>query len=169
MNAWRVGAQDELIADAVTMSDGLLVLSCAMQRTEVPWSELQKLSKIDTKAWGEMQIADDGSYVHWPTPDVHVDLGSLRRLIDPTAREAARVERVKEQEGFGAAVAALRKAAGLTQAAVDGVTARQIRRIEAGEVFPRVSTLAKLAAAHGQSTNDYLDALAREQARLRAA
>ena len=60
-------------------------------------------------------------------------------------------------------MATLRKAAGLTQAALADVTARQIRRIEAGEVFPRVSTLAKLAEAHGQSTAGYLDALAREQ------
>ena len=163
VNAWRIGAQDDLIADAVAMRDVLLVVSCAMKRLEVPWRKLQRVSKANIKTWGQLRVAEDGSYVHWPEPDIHLDLGALRRLVDPAAREAARVERVKSQEGFGAAVAALRKAAGLTQSAIEGVSARQVRRIEAGQVFPRVSTLAKLAAAHGQATNDYLDALAREQ------
>lgn len=165
LNAWRAGAQEELIADAVAMRDGLLVLSCAMRRFEIPWSELQTLSRHDTSTWGDLQVADDGSYVHWQSPDIHVDLGSLRELVDPRMREAARAEMLAGQAGFGSAVASLRRASGLAQTAIDGVSARQIRRIEAGEVFPRVSTLAKLAAAHGQSTHDYLDALAREQAK----
>ena len=163
LNAWRIGAQDDLIADAVRMKEGLVVLSCAMKRIEVPWSALQAVSRVPADEWGEFQVAEDGSYVHWPEPDVHLDLGGLLRLVDPAAREAAKVEQVRSQEGFGAAVAALRNAAGLTQSAIEGVTARQIRRIESGEVFPRVSTLAKLAKAHGQSTAEYLDALAKIQ------
>lgn len=164
LNAWRIGAQDDLIADAVRMKDGLLVLSCAMKRIEVPWSALQTVSNVPTDEWGELQVAEDGSYVHWPEPDVHMDLGGLQRMVDPAAREAARVERVRSQQGFGAAVAELRKAAGLTQSAITGVTGRQVRRMESGEVFPRVSTLKKLAEAHGQSTAEYLDALAKVQA-----
>ena len=163
LNAWKIGAQDELIADALRITDGLLVLSCAMKRIEVPWSALQAVSKMPTDEWGEFQVAEDGSYVHWPKPDVHMDLDGLRRLIDPTASEAAKVERVRSQQGFGAAVAALRKAAKLTQSEIEGVTARQVRRIESGDVFPRVSTLTKLAEAHGQSTVEYLDALAKVQ------
>lgn len=164
LNAWQIGAQDELVADAVALHDGLLVLSCAMRRIEVPWSELQKLSRVDTKDWGELVVSDDGSYVHWPGPDIHVDFGAMLAMVDPEARAAANIERVRRQEGFGAAVMALRRAAGLTQERVDGVTARQIRRIESGEVFPRLSTLEKLARAHGMSTDGYIDALAREQA-----
>jgi len=163
LSAWRIGAQDDLIADAVTMNDGLMVLSCAMERIEVPWAALQTVSKVPTDEWGEFRVAEDGSYIHWPEPDVHMDLGGLERLVDPAAQEAAKVARVRSQQGFGAAVATLRKAAGLTQAAIEGVTARQIRRIESGEVFPRVSTLAKLAKAQGQSTAEYLDALAKTQ------
>jgi hypothetical protein len=163
LNAWRIGAQDELIADAVALQGGLLVLSCAMKRIEVPWSELQEVSRADVKSWGALQVAEDGSYLHWPGPDIHLDFRALQRMVDPAAREAASVERLKSLQGFGAAVAALRRAAGLTQSAIEGVTARQVRRIESGEVFPRVSTLAKLAAAHGQSTGSYLERLAREQ------
>ncbi len=164
LNAWRIGAQHDLIGDALRIPQGLLVLSCAMKRIEVPWSALQTVSEVPTGEWGSFQVADDGSYIHWPESDVHLDLGGLQRLVDPAAREAAKVDRVRSQRGFGAAVTALRNAAGLAQSAIEGVTARQVRRIESGEVFPRVSTLAKLAAAHGQSTAEYLDALAKEQA-----
>ncbi len=168
LNAWRIGAKDELIADAVAMRDGLLVLNCAMRRIEVPWAALQHLSRVATEDWGELVVADDGSYLHWPGPDVHVDFASLLAMVDPAARTAADLDRIRNQEGFGAAVEALRRAAGLTQERIDGVTSRQVRRIESGEVFPRLSTLEKLARAHGKSTDAYLDALATEQARLQA-
>ena len=163
LNAWRLGVQDDLIADAVRMNDGLLVLSCDMKRIEVPWSALQTVSKVPTDEWGTFRVAEDGSYIHWPEPDVHLDLGGLQRLVDPAARESAKVDSVRSQQGLGAAVARLRKAANLTQSDIAGLTARQVRRIESGEVFPRVSTLVKLAAAHGQSTAAYLDALAMAQ------
>jgi len=48
------------------------------------------------------------------------------------------------------------------QSAVEGLTARQIRRAEKGEVRPRVATYALLAAAHNQSLSAYLDAVAAE-------
>lgn len=166
LNAWRMGAQDELIADAVALADRLLVLSCAMDRVEVPWAELRKISAVEPTDWGPFEIASDGSYLYWPRPDLHLDLSALRQIVDADARAAARLERARSQEGFGSAVSTLRKAAELNQSDIEGVTARQVRRIEAGEVFPRVTTLAKLAAAHGLSTNEYLDGLAHEQRRL---
>ena len=162
LSAWSVGAQEELIADALALDDRLLVVSCALQRVEVPWTALAKQSRLAPANWGPFQVADDGSYLHWPKPDIHLDLPALRQTVDPRARDEARAERLRSQQDFGDAVAARRKGAGLRQTDIEGVTARQIRRIESGEVFPRLTTLSKLAAAHGLSTAQYLDALARE-------
>lgn len=166
LNAWRIGAQNDLIADAVALADRLLVISCAMERLEVPWDELVTVSKVSPKHWGPFEVASDGSYLHWPMPDIHLDLDALRQAVDPGAREAAHCERVRCQEGFGTAVASVRRQANLRQSDIDGVTPRQVGRIEAGDVFPRIATLAKLAVAHKLTTNEYLDALAHEQRRL---
>jgi transcriptional regulator with XRE-family HTH domain len=80
---------------------------------------------------------------------------------DPKAREEARVERIRHDGRFGRAAARVREKARLRQEDVPGVSARQVRRIEAG-AFPRVATLAKLAAAHGLDSRAYLDRIALE-------
>lgn len=61
--------------------------------------------------------------------------------------------------GFGEAVAALRKQCGLKQAEIQGLSERQVRRIEKGE-RTKVDTLAILAKSHGLSLKAYLDKIA---------
>ncbi len=163
LNAWRIGAQTELIADAVALPESLLALSCAMERLEVPWSEIPPLADLECDQRGAFEISSDGSYIHWPESDVHLDLEALRVVVDPEAKERARLDRLRHAQRFGEAVVALRKAKGLRQQDIEGVTDRQMRRIEAGEVFPRLATLDKLAAAHAMTRAAYLDELALRQ------
>jgi hypothetical protein len=136
-----------------------------MERLEVPWGDIGALQGVGSAERNRFVVSSDGSYIHWPGPDVHLNLESLQMEVDPGARDEARLERLRQARGLGAAVAALRAIKGLRQVDMEGVTARQVRRIEAGEVFPRLSTLAKLAAAHRMTRADYLDSLAIEQSR----
>ena len=163
LNAWRSGSQDDLIADALALPEALLVLTCALERIEVPWEQLRPLAGLSRDEREKFEVASDGSYIHWPAPDMHLDVEALRVIVDPRAKERARLERMRHAQNFGEAVAAVRKAAGLRQEDIDGVSARQLRRVECGEVFPRTATLGKMATAHGMSRAEYLDALARSQ------
>lgn len=160
LRAWQMGAQDDLIADATIIHDRLLVLSCALERIEIPFGRLRALSGIPANARPGIAVADDGSYVHWPGVDVHLDLEAVRVALDPNARDRALRRKIVHDRRFGLAVAKLRKARELHQSDVSGVSARQLRRIEAGEFMPRVATLKRMAAAHGMNLADYLDALA---------
>jgi hypothetical protein len=45
MNAWAMGAQEKLIADATVIGDRLLILSCAMEKLEVPFDTLRLFAK----------------------------------------------------------------------------------------------------------------------------
>lgn len=159
--AWKLGAQRQLVADARVVGDRLMVVSCAMERLEVAFKDVPVLARLPIEERAVFEIADDGSYLHWPGADVHLDLEALRVAVDPKAREAARVDRVRHDERFGKAVAGVREKAGLRQEDVAGVSARQVRRIEAG-AFPRAATLEKLAEAHGMGVKGYLDAVAAE-------
>ena len=60
---------------------------------------------------------------------------------------------------FGEAVAAFRKQCGLKQADIQGLSERQVRRIEKGE-RTKVDTLGILARSHGLSLKAYLDKIA---------
>lgn len=159
LNAWRLGAQDHLIAQAQVIRSALLVQTCALDRLEIPLDAIPALARLSEEQRAEFKVADDGSYLHWPEPDVHLDLEALRLAGDPEAREQARRERVRRDERFAAAVATLRKRRGLRQSDIHGVSARQVRRIESGS-SPRTATLNQLAAAHGVDLDSYLAEIA---------
>ena len=101
----------------------------------------------------------DGSYLHWPQADLHLNLEVIRTLLDPQRQQQKAVERLQNDQLFGQAIAVLRQRNQLRQADIEGLSARQVRRIEAGH-HPRVSSLQRLAAAHGLSVPAYLDQIA---------
>lgn len=160
LDAWKIGSQDVLLADAVALSDRLIVLTCALERLEVPWTAVRALGDMKKEWRTQFEIASDGSYIHWPDADVHLDVEALRVAIDPKAREAARLQHQRRGKGFGRAISRLRRKQEIRQTDIPGLSARQVRRIENGEVFPRVSSLEKLAKAHGMDISNYLDELA---------
>jgi hypothetical protein len=155
LRAWQAGAQDALIAEASLSEGRLFLLSCALERLELQIRDVPALARVADEDLTDFKLAEDGSYLHWPQPDVHLDLDAVRYLIEPAARRRMDLVRLAHDRRFGEAVASLRQARGLEQSAIPGVSERQVRRIEAGSM-PRVSTLEKLAAAHGMTVDDYL-------------
>ena len=55
----------------------------------------------------------------------------------------------------------------LRQSDIEGVSPRQVRRIENGEVRARTTTLKSFAEAHGLSVNDYLNHLSEKMGEIR--
>jgi len=55
----------------------------------------------------------------------------------------------------------LRKEKGLRQSDIEGLTARQIGRIENGQCRATLSALQKLAKAHNMSVNEYMEKLSK--------
>ena len=159
LGAWRIGAQEQLVADASVVGDALMVVSCAMERLVVPFDAVPVLAGLSDTDRKDFEITDDGSYLHWSGPDIDLDFEALKVAIDPEARKRAREARLRHDERFGRAVAVVRKAHGLRQSDVEGLSTRQMRRIEAG-AFPRSVTLEKIAAAHDLGLASYLDAVA---------
>jgi len=160
LNAWSVGAEHDLIAEATVTDGRLLICSCAFDMVNVPFDSIPALARLHKTKRAHFEVASDGSYINWPDANVHLDLEAFRVAVDPTVRDKARAERLRHDRRFGAAVAAVREEKDLSQTDVDGVSARQIRRIEAGEFFPRMATLECLARAHNLRFKEYLDTLA---------
>ena len=159
LGAWETGAENELIAEASVTGGILFVLSCALERLEVPVRSIPALAGMRAGDLTALEVSTDGSHVHWPKGDVHLDLGSLRYVVDPAWRAKTDAERVGQNKRFGQAVRAVREARGLTQRAIRGLSARHLRRVEAG-LLPRVATLRVLARAHGMELDRYLTAVA---------
>jgi hypothetical protein len=165
LRAWEVGAQDRLIGEADVADGMLFVLTCALERLQVPLARLRPLARQPKAEWREFDLASDGSYLHWPKADVHLDLDALRYTVDPAWRARADLERVTHHARFGLAVSALRKEHGLKQTEIPDVSARQVRRIEGGSL-PRSETLRRLARAQGLDLGQYLSRIAAAAGKL---
>ena len=165
LRAWEMGAQDRLIAEADVTNGKLIVLTCALERLELPLADVPPLARLPKTQRGAFGIPSDGSYLHWPEADIHLDLDALRAVVDPAWRARLARERATHDSQFGQAVSVLRREHGLKQADISGVSARQVRRIEGGSL-PRSETLRRLARAHGLELGAYLDRVAAVAERL---
>lgn len=150
----------KFIADAQVVDDRLLVRACDLSTYEIPVEKVPALRKMSADQRGRFEIHPNGAYIHWPEPDVHLDLESLQAAIDPSFEERIRNERLAHNRRFGWAVRVVRERHGLSQSEITGVSERQVRRIESGEFFPRTETLKRMAAAHGLALSVYLDDVA---------
>lgn len=159
LNAWVQGAPNELIADASVVGSRLFLMSCALERVEVDFDVVPALKDIPRTQRTAFEVDEDGSYVHWPGPDIHLDLDAIRVAIDPEARARAEVVRATHNVRYGAAIARLRVAKGLKQADIKGLSERHVRRIEKGEGASH-EALRLIAEAHGMKLGQYLHEVA---------
>jgi len=157
--AWAHNAQDQLIARAGVSEDRLFVLSCALQPYEVAFDRMAALKRIPVTERATFTVDEDGSCIHWPGPDIHIDLDAIRVAIDPEARAKAVTAKALHDSRYGAAIAKLRLAKGLEQSDVEGLSERQVRRIEKGE-GTTYEALRRLAIAHRMNLEKYLRELA---------
>lgn len=163
-----MGAQDELIADATVMEGVLFVRTCALETLEVEVREVKALRKASRDEVRNFEVADDGAYIYWPDLDVHLNVESVRVVLDPTLKSELMLKRQRDEQRMGAALRKIRERKGLRQADIEGVSTRQVGRIERGEVRARHATLELFARAHGEELNTYLQELSRVMRELRA-
>ncbi|MBD2178690.1 hypothetical protein H6F42_17360 [Pseudanabaena sp. FACHB-1998] len=64
-------AKDQLIAEARVIGDRLLVLSCSMEKLEVPFDSLPTLKGVATRERSNFTIDNDGSCLYWEDADTH--------------------------------------------------------------------------------------------------
>jgi uncharacterized protein DUF2442 len=159
LSAWELGRQDELIANATVVDNRLLLLSCALDNFEVPFDALPALRKIPPQVRRSFVISEEGSYIHWPEPDIHLDLDAFKSAIDPAWRVRASAIRLSQNRRYGEAIASVRKRYGLRQGDIPGLSGRQLRRIEGGKPISSAA-LRSLAEAHQLSLDEYLSVLA---------
>jgi hypothetical protein len=146
----------------------LFVTSCALQQYEVPINKITALKSVPESTRANFTIDEDGSYLHWPESDIHLDLDAIRVAIDPVANKKAFEAKALRHRRYGSAIAKLRLQKGLKQSDIPGLSDRQVRRIESGAATTYES-FSRLANAHGMALDEYLNQLARISASPSAA
>ena len=105
------------------------------------------------------EIDPDGSFIYWPGLDVHLGWNQFLQAVAPAELRRAQQRSAGFNERYGAAIRRVREAAGILQSKVEGLTDRQIRRIEQGECRATTAAILALAKAHGLDANTYMERL----------
>jgi hypothetical protein len=163
LHAWEMGAEQDLIAHATVSEQNLCVLACDLNVLNIPFSADRFLRSIPESERPNFELDSDGSFLYWESKDIHLDLESLKVAIDPDLRAKFNAEKVLYDQRFGQAIAIVRKKFQLKQTDIEGISARQIGRIEKG-ARPKLETLKVLARGHGLEINDYLEQVAEAMA-----
>ena len=80
-------------------------------------------------------------------------------LLDPAELRKAQLRSAGFNERYGAAIRRVREVSGIVQSKVDGLTDRQLRRIEQGESRATTAAISAPAKAHGLDPSAYVDRL----------
>lgn len=161
VRARLAGAEDKLLASALVEDGKLVVWSCEPKRYVVPVAEIPALTKMDPKHLTAFELNESGTRLRWDKADVDLDLDTIRYHADPKVKKERDEAQRQEAARYAAAIRAFREERGLKQTDIEGLTERQVRRVEQGENVPRSTTLDKLATAHGLSLDQYLRELAK--------
>jgi hypothetical protein len=154
----RDGSRGSII-DAYLSGDTLLVRGTKHRLLHVPLSSVPALRDQPREVVRNFEIDPDGSFIHWPELDVHLGWNQFLQAVDPEELRRAQQRSIGFNERYGAAIRKVREAAGILQSKVEGLTERQLRRIEQGECRATAAAINTLAKAHGLDANTYMERL----------
>ena len=149
------------IIDGYLVGDQLFVRGPKHRMVHVPVESVHALKGQPQAVLRNFSIDPDGSFIYWPDLDVHLGWNQLLQAVDPTELRKAQQRSAGFNERYGAAICRAREAAGIPQARIEGLTERQVRRIEQGESRATSAAIAALARAHRLDANAYMERLAK--------
>jgi len=147
------------IIDAYLAGAMLLVRGPRHRMLHVPVSSVSALKGQPPTVLRNFEIDPDGSFIYWPELDVHLGWNQFLQVVAPAELRKAQQRSADFNERYGAAIRRVREAAGILQSRVEGLTERQLRRIEQGECRATSAAIVALANAHGLDANAYMERL----------
>ena len=156
----RDGSRGSII-DAYVVGDRLFVRGPRHRMLHIPLDSISALKGQPQAVVRNFVIDPDGSFLYWPELDVHLGWNQFLYAVDPAELRKAQQRSAGFNERYGAAIRKVREAAGIKQSKVEGLTERQLRRIERGECRATTAAITALAKAHGLDANAYMERLAK--------
>ncbi len=157
------GDNERRILEAWWEEEVLAVVSpsrTGFEKLRVPLEKLPALKTYPSDALAHFEIDEDGLFIYWPRLDVHLGWEQFEMAVDRAAGLRAKQQSDAFNRSYGSAIRELRIQSDLRQTDIDGLTARQVGRIERGECRATHVALTKLAEVHQMTLSDYMNRLA---------
>ncbi len=149
------------IIDAYLVGHRLLIRGPKHRMLHVPVDSIPALKGQSPAVLRNFEIDPDGSFIYWPDLDAHLGWKQFLQAVDPIELHKAEQRVAGFNQRYGAAIRGVREAAGIMQSGIDGLTERQLRRIEQGECRATAAAITALAKAHGLDADSYMERLTR--------
>lgn len=154
------------IVDAYLLGASLIVVTGDFEIRSFPVDRVPELAALEEAERAAFEIDVDGSYLHWPSRDLHVGVAQLLQAADPGYLVDLEIQR-NSSDFTGRALRLIREERGLRQIDVPGLSERQVRRIEDGLSRLRPPSARHFADALGMSVSDLLAEIGRRAVQLR--
>jgi hypothetical protein len=156
----------EAILDAYVLRDHLVVVLGDFRVAEFPCERLPGLGERLASNLPEFEIDSSGSFLCWPSLDLHLGASQLLQAVDPMHLADVEIRRYATSK-ISTALLTIREEAGLRQSDIDGLSERQVRRLEKEESRLTAEAAVNYASSLGCSLDEFLARLGRRITELR--
>lgn len=148
----------EGIIDAYVFDGTLSVFMGDLSIRDFPVHRVPSLESLDPERLRELQVDIDGSFLTWPSTDIHLGPSQLLQAVDPSQLAEIEIERFRS-ENTAMALKYMREQRGLRQADIEGLSERQVSRLENAESRLTADAADKWARSFDLDTTTFLEEL----------
>lgn len=156
----------EAILDAYVLGDQLVVLLGDFRVAEFPGERIPGLGERLGPNLSEFEIDSSGSFLYWPSLDLHLGASQLLQAVDPMHLADVEIRRYATSK-ISTALLTIREEARLRQSDIEGLSERQVRRLEKEESRFTAEAARSYASALSCSLDEFLARLSRRITELR--
>lgn len=148
----------EGIVDAYGVGDELVLVLGDLTIRSFPRSELHGVGDLSEACFPDFEIDADGTYLRWPAEDVDLSVSAILQAVNPMSLADAEIDRLSREDA-GRALRRMRKERELRQRDIDGLSERQVRRLEKGTSRLTAEAAKAFARAFDLSLDRFLEVL----------
>lgn len=148
----------EGIVDAYVVDRTIVTFLGDLTIREFPKDRVPSLKHLSEEELRDFEIDADGSFLHWSAHDIHLGPSQLLQAVDPAELADIEIGRYRA-ENTAAALKHMRESKRLTQTDIQGLSDRQVSRLENGRSRLTADAAEKWATALGMDLVDFLQEL----------
>lgn len=148
----------EGIIDAYVVGRTLTVFMGDLTIRDFPIDQVPSLRPLEPESLRALEVDVDGSFLTWPGTDVHLGPSQLLQAVDPSELAEIEIERFRS-ENTAMALKHMREERGLRQTDIEGLSERQVSRLENAESRLTAEAAEKWASSFDLSMADFLEEL----------
>jgi len=148
----------EGIIDAYVVGGTLTVFMGDLSIRDFPVERVPSISSLAPEQLRQLEVDIDGSFLTWPKTDIHLGPSQLLQAVDPSQLAEIEIERFRS-ENTAMALKYMREQRELRQADIEGLSERQVSRLENAESRLTAGAAENFARSFNLTLEGFLDEL----------